>query len=85
MSALPETYSAEERLYDLAVAARDTAEPLAWGAGIGYGGIVAIATHAWWLLPVVAPAVWWLLMRPYKRRVKTAGDAWHSSRQTALL
>lgn len=68
---LPDSYGNGERHFDMAMAARDTAEPYVFGTAIG----VAAGLHYWvpvWLAILQAIGCYFLAMMPIKRNLKIA-------------
>jgi hypothetical protein len=78
---LHESYGEGERQYDMAKAALDVAEDLAWLGAIGVGG-AALHLAPWWVATPLAFATYWLLMRPYRRRLQKAREHWWRDQET---
>jgi hypothetical protein len=72
---LPQDYGDGQRQFDMAKAAHDAIEPVAWIAAGSILYLLWMLFH-WLLGIIVGPLVYLVLVVPYKRRLQVARKAW---------
>lgn len=81
---LPEDYGEAQRQFDMAHAAMPAANHAALASAVAAGAVVALVSQWYAAAVVVAAVAHWLTLRPYRARLKAAGDAWAAERRAYI-